>query len=55
MTQHKLARYWPHAGIVVGGGLNAAGLIWSKSDLIGTGSNILAFCAWYLGRRKSSE
>lgn len=51
----RMAWYWPHAGIVIGFGLNAVGFAIGNSNLIGTASNLLAFCAFKLAQKRRKQ
>jgi hypothetical protein len=48
----EVISYWPHAGIGLGLALNVAGLMTGKSELIGTGSNVLTICGLFLAQRR---
>lgn len=53
--RQRLSHYWPQAGIVLGMCLNMVGLVLGKSELIGTGSNVLTISGLFLFQRRRRE
>lgn len=51
----RILAYWPHAGLAIGVVLNVVGLLTGRSDLIGTGANVLTICGLFLVQRRRND